>query len=115
MMSCCFIVSYGYLDTTTLTGYLVMSINDSKQLLVHTMKSKNQIQAFKDNARLLISLMEPTIEYVVHGILDDASQVSTGCHNFPFLSYLNESYSRIFMLFLWKTSTENRAMYKSQL
>ena len=59
-----------------LTGYLVKCVNDIKILVMRIVSSKEATQGnFTNNKRLLVSLMEPTIEYLMKCIFKDSSQV----------------------------------------
>lgn len=58
-------------------GHLITSINDIKILLMRNSSTKESTHGKStDNKRLLVSLMEPTIEYIMKCIFKDASQVS---------------------------------------
>ncbi|XP_038690110.1 VPS35 endosomal protein sorting factor-like isoform X2 [Tripterygium wilfordii] len=61
------------------TGYLITCINDIKVLLMRTISTTESPYAYlTDNKKLLVSLMEPTIEYLIKCILNDASQRQLG-------------------------------------
>lgn len=62
-----------------LTGHLITSVNDVKILLMRILSTKEITHGKSMNNRgLLVSLMEPTIEYTMKCIFKDASQVSKG-------------------------------------
>ncbi|KAL9441648.1 hypothetical protein AB3S75_020195 [Citrus x aurantiifolia] len=61
------------------TGHLITSINDIKILLMRVLSTKEAAHGKSvDNSRLLVSLMEPTIEYIMKCIFKDASQRQVG-------------------------------------
>ncbi|KAK9209763.1 hypothetical protein WN944_002131 [Citrus x changshan-huyou] len=61
------------------TGHLITSINDIKILLTRVLSTKEAAHGKSvDNRRLLVSLMEPTIEYIMKCIFKDASQRQVG-------------------------------------
>lgn len=61
------------------TGHLITSINDIKILLARVLSTKEAAHGKSvDNRRLLVSLMEPTIEYIMKCIFKDASQRQVG-------------------------------------
>ncbi|KAJ9153808.1 hypothetical protein P3X46_027210 [Hevea brasiliensis] len=56
-------------------GYLVTCVNDIKFLLIHLLSAKETLHGhFSGKMRLLVSLIEPTIEYIMKFIFEDASQ-----------------------------------------
>ncbi|GMY31180.1 VPS35 endosomal protein sorting factor-like isoform X1 [Fagus crenata] len=60
-------------------GYLVKCVNDIKILVMRIVSSKEATQGnFTNNKRLLVSLMEPTIEYLMKCIFKDSSQMQVG-------------------------------------
>ncbi|XAR67433.1 hypothetical protein NMG60_11002197 [Bertholletia excelsa] len=61
------------------TGYLIMCINDIKILLMRSLSATEATQKKdSENSRLLLSLMEPTIEYIVKCITNDFYQAQAG-------------------------------------
>ncbi|KAJ0102793.1 hypothetical protein Patl1_04144 [Pistacia atlantica] len=61
------------------TGHLITSVNDIKILLMWNSSTKEStLGKSTDNKRLLVSLMEPTIEYLMKCIFKDASQRQVG-------------------------------------
>ena len=68
----------------TVTGYLVRCVNDIKNLLPWVVSVKETASGnIIDDKRLLVSLMEPTIEFITKCIFKDATQVCNGvsCSN----------------------------------
>ncbi|XP_048321311.2 uncharacterized protein LOC107432545 [Ziziphus jujuba] len=60
-------------------GYLVRCVNDIKSLLSWVMLRKEAADGnIIDNKRLLVSLMEPTIEFIMKCIFKDVSQKQVG-------------------------------------
>ncbi|KAJ0045103.1 hypothetical protein Pint_04081 [Pistacia integerrima] len=60
-------------------GHLITSVNDIKILLMWNSSTKESTHGKStDNKRLLVSLMEPTIEYIMKCIFKDASQRQVG-------------------------------------
>ncbi|WKA12503.1 hypothetical protein VitviT2T_029878 [Vitis vinifera] len=60
-------------------GYLISCINDIKILLMRMISEKEATHGNSSaNKRLLVSLMEPTIEYIMKCIFKDASQRQVG-------------------------------------
>ncbi|EXB66322.1 hypothetical protein L484_008062 [Morus notabilis] len=60
-------------------AYLVRSVNDIKMLLSRIIPAKGAVvRNIKDNNRLLVSLMEPTIEFSMKCMFKDASQRQVG-------------------------------------
>ncbi|OWM81289.1 VPS35 endosomal protein sorting factor-like isoform X2 [Punica granatum] len=56
------------------TGSLIRCINDTKHLLMHSMSLREGSQeSSKDRRKSLVSLMEPSIEYIMRHIFQDAS------------------------------------------
>ncbi|OAY28461.1 VPS35 endosomal protein-sorting factor-like isoform X3 [Manihot esculenta] len=56
-------------------GYLVTCVNDIKILLIHLLSAKETPNIhFSGKIGLLVSLIEPTIEYIMKFIFEDASQ-----------------------------------------
>ncbi|XP_056163960.1 uncharacterized protein LOC115666138 isoform X2 [Syzygium oleosum] len=53
------------------TAYLITCMNDMNILLMDAMSLKRDVPKTYEKKRLLISLIEPTIEYIVHHIFDD--------------------------------------------
>lgn len=69
----------GSLKILLLPGYLVRCVNDIKSLLSWVMLRKEAADGnIIDNKRLLVSLMEPTIEFIMKCIFKDVSQVCYG-------------------------------------
>lgn len=61
------------------TGHLITSVNDIKILLTRVLSTKEAAHGKSvDNRRLLVSLIEPTIEYIMKCIFKDASQRQVG-------------------------------------
>ncbi|KAF7112244.1 hypothetical protein RHSIM_RhsimUnG0248800 [Rhododendron simsii] len=57
------------------TGYLIMCINDIKILLTRFLSAEESTDGnFSERSKSLISLMEPTIEYIVKCIVKDSYQ-----------------------------------------
>ncbi|XP_044480941.1 VPS35 endosomal protein-sorting factor-like isoform X2 [Mangifera indica] len=57
------------------TGHLITSVSDIKILLIWNLSTKETTYGKStDNKRVLVSLMEPTIEYIIKCIFKDASQ-----------------------------------------
>lgn len=66
-----------YIFNFSVTGYLVTCVNDIKILLIHLLSAKETPNIhFSGKIGLLVSLIEPTIEYIMKFIFEDASQVS---------------------------------------
>jgi hypothetical protein len=64
------------MSDNNLTGYLVKCVNDIKILVMRIVSGKEATQGnFTNNKRLLVNLMEPTIEYLMKCIFKDSSQV----------------------------------------
>ncbi|XP_050246843.1 uncharacterized protein LOC126694549 isoform X1 [Quercus robur] len=60
-------------------GYLVKCVNDIKILVMRIISAKETTQGnITNNRRLLVTLMEPTIEYIMKCIFKDASQRQVG-------------------------------------
>ncbi|KAH7842024.1 hypothetical protein Vadar_000616 [Vaccinium darrowii] len=57
------------------TGYLIICINDIKNLLTRFLSAEESTdENFAERSKSLISLMEPTIEYIVKCIINDSNQ-----------------------------------------
>lgn len=68
-----------------LTGYLVKCVNDINIQLMRIISARELTHRNStDNKRLLFTLMEPTIEYIMKSIFKDASKVC--------LSFMRHSY-----------------------
>lgn len=68
----------------TVTGYLVRCVNEIKNLLSRVISAKETTnQNITDDKRLLLNLMEPTIEFITKCIFKDVTQVCNGflCSN----------------------------------
>lgn len=58
------------------TGYLVTCVNDLRVILTQTSAANESTRGnFKNNKKFQISLMEPTIEYIMKCIFCGLSQV----------------------------------------
>lgn len=63
----------------TVTGYLVRCVNDIKKLLSWVISAKETTYGnITDDKRLLLNLMEPTIEFITKCIFKDATRVCNG-------------------------------------
>lgn len=62
-----------YYVNFTVAGHLVTCVNDTKILLMRHLSAKEDGH-FADKKRLLVSLMEPTIEYIMKCIFENTSQ-----------------------------------------
>ncbi|KAH7544413.1 hypothetical protein JRO89_XS15G0163600 [Xanthoceras sorbifolium] len=61
------------------TGHLITSVNDIKVLLMRILSTKETMDGkLMGGRKLLVSLMEPTIEYIMKCIFKDASQRQVG-------------------------------------
>lgn len=59
----------------SVTGYLIICINDIKNLLTRFLSAEESTdENFAERSKSLISLMEPTIEYIVKCIINDSNQ-----------------------------------------
>lgn len=64
------------MNCTTGTGYLVTCVNDIRVILSQIISTKESTHGnFKHNRKLQISLMEPTIEYIMKCLFSGLSQV----------------------------------------
>lgn len=61
------------LPLSDIAGHLVTCVNDTKILLMRHLSAKEDGH-FADKKRLLVSLMEPTIEYIMKCIFENTSQ-----------------------------------------
>ncbi|XP_052207188.1 uncharacterized protein LOC127811403 [Diospyros lotus] len=60
-------------------GYLIICINDLKILFTRLLSAKEAThEKIAEKSRLLISLMEPTIEYIIKCIIKDSCQAQAG-------------------------------------
>ncbi|KAK9269685.1 hypothetical protein L1049_001463 [Liquidambar formosana] len=76
-------------------GFLITCINDMKVLLTRIISAKEPILGgFSENRRLLVSLMEPTIEYIMKCIFKEAYQGQVG--NVLVELGLGRSHSKLF-------------------
>ncbi|KAK4753037.1 hypothetical protein SAY87_021835 [Trapa incisa] len=63
------------LPTFDSAGCLIRCVDDTKHLLMYSLLLKEGIQeSSEDRRKFLVSLMEPSIEYIMHHIFDKASQ-----------------------------------------
>lgn len=89
--SLCILVSiylWHDLFDTIFTGYLITCVNDIKLVFTRISSAKETIHGYSaDSKRLLVSLMEPAIEFIMKCIFNDVSLVSNGisCGNNTFL------------------------------
>ncbi|GAV81964.1 Vps35 domain-containing protein [Cephalotus follicularis] len=60
------------------SGYLILCIKDIKVQLMRILSAEETIHRHLTNNRVLVSLMEPTIEYIMKCIFKDASQRQEG-------------------------------------
>lgn len=68
-----------------ITGHLITTVNDIKIMLMRILSGKESVHdKSTDMERLIIGLVEPTIEYIMKCIFKDTSEVSNGvsCCNF---------------------------------
>lgn len=64
------------------TGCLLTCANDFKIVLMRVMSAEETSHGnLSDNKRLLVSLMEPTIEFIMKCIFKNMSEVCTACSN----------------------------------
>ena len=83
---------YTCMSDNNLTGYLVKCVNDIKILVMRIISAKETTQGnITNNRRLLVTLMEPTIEYIMKCIFKDASQVYAEFHVILILPVSNPS------------------------
>lgn len=68
-----------------ITGCLLRCANDAKHLLMHSVLLREGTQeSSKDCRKSLVSLMEPSIEYIIHHIFENVPQVTIESKNlFP--------------------------------
>lgn len=67
------------MSDNNLTGYLVKCVNDINIVLMRIASAKETTHRNStDNKKLLFSLIEPTIEYIMKCIFKDASEVCAG-------------------------------------
>jgi len=65
-----------FMNCATGTGYLVTCVIDLRVILTQALAvNESTLGSFKNNKKLQISLMEPTIEYIMKCIFSGLSQV----------------------------------------
>lgn len=73
------------MDCALVTGYLVTCVNDIRVILMQILSANERThENDKHNKKLRISLMEPTIEYIIKCIFNGLSQVCSevSCHKY---------------------------------